>query len=355
MKTLYVTSIENFSGKTAITLGLGRRLQVDGHTVGYYKPVSYDPVGFAETVIDEDVTFAHNVLSLELSPGDLYGALISARNLSNCLGKDDPCGNRQKIKEGSAKAGEDKDILLLEGGGSLRQGYAIGLSTPYVAEMLDAKVLAVVKFRGRTRVLDDALTAQFRLQDRLLGIIINRVPEEELPFIGETAIPFLQENGIEVLGVLPERPNLAAITVGEIADTLEAQFLLGDDEQDRLVKEIVVGAMGAREALSRFRLLPDKAVITGGDRTDVQLAALETSTACLVLTGNLSPSLNVIERAESMNVPILISRHSTIGAVEAVDNVFGKTRLGQAEKLAFFEALMAEHVNFKRIEELLGL
>ncbi len=31
------------------------------------------------------------------------------------------------------------------------------------------------------------------------------------------------------------------------------------------------------------------AVITGGDRTDLQLAALETSTTCLILTGSISP------------------------------------------------------------------
>jgi len=30
MKSLYITSIENFSGKTAVTLGIGKRLQAEG-------------------------------------------------------------------------------------------------------------------------------------------------------------------------------------------------------------------------------------------------------------------------------------------------------------------------------------
>jgi BioD-like phosphotransacetylase family protein len=41
-------------------------------------------------------------------------------------------------------------------------------------------------------------------------------------------------------------------------------------------------------------------------------------------------------------------------AVDSIESVFGKTRLGQAEKLAHFEALMAEHMDYKRFLELLN-
>jgi BioD-like phosphotransacetylase family protein len=40
----------------------------------------------------------------------------------------------------------------------------------------------------------------------------------------------------------------------------------------------MVGAMSAENALSYFRRKAHKVVITGGDRPDIQLAALETST-----------------------------------------------------------------------------
>jgi BioD-like phosphotransacetylase family protein len=38
MKALYVTSLQSFSGKTAVCLALGRRLQKEGYKVGYFKP-----------------------------------------------------------------------------------------------------------------------------------------------------------------------------------------------------------------------------------------------------------------------------------------------------------------------------
>lgn len=354
MKSLYVTSIENFSGKTAVVLGLGRRLQVEGHSVGYLKPVSYEATQYGSQIIDEDVSFVKNVLSLPGDPSDLSAVVVTPETISQYLTTEDLDFSEQ-IKSKAKAAAADTDLLLIEGGGSLRQGYVLGLSTMYVAEMLDAQVLVVVKFRDRMRILDDALTADFRLQDRLLGMIINRVPEEEQSFVMDQVVPYLERKGISVLGVLPERPNLAALTVQEIIEVLDARVLTGEDSTDKLVEDLMVGAMGAQEALSRFRQHRNKAVITGGDRTDIQLAALETSTACLVLTGNLTPSATVLERAAEAGVPVLLVPTTTMDTIERIEEVFGKTRLGQATKLAHFESLMAENVDFKRLLEKLSV
>jgi BioD-like phosphotransacetylase family protein len=354
MKALYISSIENFSGKTAILLGIGKRLQTAGYRVGYLKPVSHQPTQLSGRVADEDATFVKRVLVLDPSPWELSPVVVTPELLIQCLSSEENTFE-QEVKSAYEKAAKDKDVLLIEGGGSLREGYAIGLSTPYVAEMLDATALSIVKFRGRVRVLDDALTAQFRLQDRLLGIILNRVPEDELQFIKEQALHFLKAKGIQVFGVIPERPQLAAISVGELIDTLEAKVLAGENLRDNLVEHLMVGAMTAQEALSRFRRSRNKAVITGGDRTDIQLAALETSTVAMILTGNLRPGAPVVERAEKQGVAVLMVPTNTMDTVEAVERVYGKTRLGQAEKLARFEALMAEHVDYKKLFEALEL
>lgn len=354
MKALYVTSIENFSGKTAACLAIGKRLQTEGHKVGYLKPVSNQPTQLAGRVADEDATFVRSVLVLEQEAWELSPVVITPQLLTECLGSEKP-DLEDRVRAACEEATKGKDVLLLEGGGSLREGYAIGLSTLGVAEMLDAQALVVVKYQGRMRLLDDALTARFRLGERLLGVILNRVPEQELEFTTQQAIPFLERQGIAVLGMLPERPQLAAISVGELIETLDATVLTGEDKKDKLVETLMVGAMGGQEALSRFRVHQNKAVITGGDRADIQLAALETSTVCIILTGNLRPSAAVVERAHEQGVAILVVQPNTMETVEAIERIYGKTRLGQAEKLAHFEALMAEHVDYKRLFGLLGL
>lgn len=355
MKALYITSIEEFSGKTAVCLGIGKRLQAEGYQVGYLKPVSYEATTMGGHIVDEDATFVKNVLALEGDPRDLAPVVVTPSLLPGCLGEENECGLRELIEDAARKAGTGKDVLLLEGGGSLRMGYALGLSTPFVAEMLGATVLAVVKYNGRLHLLDDTLTAQFRLGERLLGVVLNRVPKEELDFVQTQAVSFLEERGIAVLGVLVERPSLAAISVGELIDTLNAKVLTDVVRREALISNLMVGAMGAEEALSRFRIHQNKAVITGGDRTDVQLAALETSTVALVLSGNLRPSAGVIQRANELGVTVLLVPTNTLETVEAIEKVFGKTRLGQAEKLARFEALMAEHFDYPRFFKMLGL
>jgi BioD-like phosphotransacetylase family protein len=113
--------------------------------------------------------------------------------------------------------------------------------------------------------------------------------------------------------------------------------------------------MTAEAALSRFRKQRNKAVITGGDRTDIQLAALETSTTCLVLTGNLEPRPLIIKQADELGVPVLLVRTNTMETVEAIDRIFGKTRMGQSAKLDQFQKLLAEQVDLKRLYACMGL
>jgi BioD-like phosphotransacetylase family protein len=52
---------------------------------------------------------------------------------------------------------------------------------------------------------------------------------------------------------------------------------------------------------------------------------------------------------------VLLVRTNTLGTVEAIEQVFGKTRLGQAAKLQQFEALLAEHVDLDRLYQVLNL
>jgi BioD-like phosphotransacetylase family protein len=261
----------------------------------------------------------------------------------------------EQVKEAAKAAGAGKDILLLEGGASLREGHAVGLPTPAVAAELGSHVLVVVKYRDDIRVLDDSMASKARLGDAMSGIIINRLPDQAKSFVQEYAVPFLERHQIPVFGILPERRSLEAITVGEIIKLLGGQVLTEDPDLEAMVETLTVGAMTADAALSRFRKQQHKAVITGGDRTDIQLAALETSTTCLILTGNLHPSPLIVKQAEEFGVAVLLVPMNTMETVEMIEDVFGKTRLGQASKLQQFESLVAEHLDFPRLYQAMDL
>ncbi len=355
MKSIYVTSLERYSGKTAICLALGKRLQADGFTVGYLKPLSLQPWRVSGRIADEDASFVKLILGLDDDPWQLSPVVVTPEFLVQHLSTGEDANLMERVKSAVRTTGSGKDVLLLEGGASLREGHAVSLPTPDVARELSSHVLVTVKYRSDIRVLDDTLSAKVRLGDLLSGVVINRVPSEASDFIQKLAIPFLEKRGIPVLGALPETRRLAALTVSELIDVLRAQVLTERSDLEAMVETLTVGAMTADAALHRFREYTNKAVITGGDRTDIQLAALETSTTCLILTGNLQPSPLIVKQAEDFGVAVLLVRENTMETVEAIERIFGKTRLGQPDKLAEFEAILAENLDFDRLYQKLEL
>jgi len=356
MKALYITSLHTFSGKTALCLGLGRHYQAAGLAVGYLKPLSTHPWHVAGQVTDEDADFVRRTLGLPEDPADLVSVVLDRELLLQELVGEAPPDLLAKIRADFERVSAGKDVVLLEGGASLREGFSVGLGTPVVAEALDLPALALAPFINRMSLLDDCLVAQLRMGERLLGVLINKVPEKELEFVQYVARPYLEQQGIPLLGVAPLRPELQAISVGELAETLNAEFLALPEKKDVLIEHMVVGAMSVEQALPRIRRIPGtKVVITGGDRADIQLVALETATHCLILTGHLRPVSEVLRRAEECGVPVLLVRGNTMETVEAIERVFGKMRLGQRTKLDQFEALLAQHFDFERLDQALGL
>ena len=354
MKSLYITSVEQHSGKTALCLALGNLYQEQGKKVGYLKPFSLQPWKINGKIADEDASFVIEALGLEAEPWELSPVVITPERLRAHLTGNEETNLMEIIKSSAEKAIQGHDMLLLEGGGSLREGYLMDVPTLRVAAELDSNILVVVTFRDDVRVLDDVLTAQLRLGEALCGVVINRVPEKALGYVANLVTPYLEKKGIPVLGILPNVRGLAALTVGEIIEVLDAEVLTKEVDTQALIEALMVGAMSVDSALRRFRKQRNKAVITGGDRTDVQLAALETSTNCLILTGNLRPSKLIIKQADYMGIPILLVPGSTIDTVEALDCIFGKTRLGQCAKLKMFQNLIAEHLDFERLNKCLG-
>ena len=113
--------------------------------------------------------------------------------------------------------------------------------------------------------------------------------------------------------------------------------------------------MSAESALTYLRRKANKAVITGGDRPDIQAAELETSTLCLILTGNIRPSPQILGRAEEQGVPIILTRFDTMTAIEHSEKFFGRTRFHQEKKIEVFEKLLNEYMDFGALYQALGL
>ena len=145
MKSLYITSVSTYSGKTALALGLGLRLQAAGHKVGYLKPVSTQPYTAGGRVLDEDADFVRRTLGLETPPWELSPIIITTELLDEIMSGTLERDLLAEVKAACEKAGEDKDILIMEGGASMREGYVIGLNTLGVVEQLIFLLLTIAQ------------------------------------------------------------------------------------------------------------------------------------------------------------------------------------------------------------------
>jgi BioD-like phosphotransacetylase family protein len=354
MVTIYIASTDTASGKTALCLGLGKRLQSDGFSVGYIKPISLSAQRREGSVVDQDAEFIKKELQLEEPSADLVPIPLDQQAVESIMRKQKWLDYPKRLLEVFERVSKGKDVMLVEGVHRLSAGGLVKLPANEVCKLLDAKSLTVVRYNGLLS-LDPVLFYRGVLGDPMVGAVMNSVPQRLTESAEDIAKPYLQKEGILVFGILPEERFLMSVSVTELAEALDAEFVTRPDKGEELVQNLMVGAMSADVALSYFRQKPNKAVITGGDRSDIQLAALQTSTNCLILTGNLHPQDMIKGIAQEMGVPILVSKHDTLTTIEIVEGFFGKSRFQQEKKTQCFQELLNAHFDFTSLYVTLGL
>ncbi len=350
---LYVASTETFVGKSAVCLALLTRMRHDGFKIGYMKPVSVSAMHTSETTHDEDAVLVRETLGLETPTDKMSPVLITPRVVDSIMDGQSP-SYLNALQEAYRAVSHGKEIVVMEGPNRWVEGALLELAADQVVATFNAPVLMVVRYQSYLTI-DNIVTVQRYLANRVLGVLINQVEAPHVPFVQERVAPFLESRGIMVLGVLPQDQFLASVTVGELQELLGGQFIGSPDWRNKMVESLMIGAMGTQAGLSFFRRRANKAVITGGDRPDLQLVALETSTNALILTGNIRPSHSVLTRAEEREVPIIVVPDDTLTTVERAEQLFGRVRFHQHAKLQHFSQLMDKHFNYQRLYQTLGL
>lgn len=350
MKAVYVCSTSGFSGKTLTTLGIGRFLKEEGLSFTYRKPVGNRPVFEDGVVVDDDALFVARTLGLEI-PLEELSSLILSQDLLVKGFKGEAGDIFTKVLADCQKAGEGVEVLLLGGYGSLYSGAFLGVSGLALARALKAHIVLVVRYEGEY-VVDYILKAVEDLQGLPVGVVFNDLGEEHLYNYRDLIKPFLESRGIGILGEFPHDPVLAAVSVKELREYLGAK-LLGSLKEDRLVEHFLIGGMQVDKAIHYFRKAPNFGVIVGGDRSDIQLAAIETGAVCLLLTGGLYPNEIILARAEEAGVPILILQEDTYSVARRVERLPIQTRIRHPQKLARALEFARTHLDLKRLRAFL--
>jgi len=350
MNTLLVTSTDDGIGKTAITLALARHAQQAGYDVGYMKPKGTRLQSAVGKTRDEDPMLARELLDLDAEMHEMEPIVYSPTFIQEAIrGREDPDELRQQVVENFEDLAEEKDLMIVEGSGDLATGSIVDLTDGDIAEALDARVLLVTGYES-VSTTDEVLSSARSIGDRLEGIVFNGVADAKMDELNDDVMPFLDSKDARVYGALPRVQELAGVTIEDLARSLGCDVLTPEIGLDDHVERFTVGAMGGNSALDQFRRTRDAIMITGGDRSEIQTAALEAAgIKALLLTGGFRPASAVLGRAQEEGVPILLVQSDTRTTIDRVENLLRSGRTRNEATVERMGQLLDESVDVERI------
>jgi BioD-like phosphotransacetylase family protein len=356
-KRLLIGSHRSSSGKSATILGIALQLQKQGFTIGYGKPLgTFTTAHLPDSApsLEADVAFITD--TLQMPPQLICPTLV---NLDKNSVQQRLKGIDQQDYTNQLKSyhHNQSDLLLIEAPANTAEGALFGLSLRQMAEALDSPIVLVARYQSLL-VVDHVLIAKKRLGAHLIGTVINDIPKHEYDDATQLLPHFLAEQGVPVLAMMPENLILRSVSVAELVNQLEAVVLLQPEYINLaqvMIEDLKIGAMDVNSARLFFRQSHNKAVITGSNRVDLQLAALETSTNCLFLTGTPFVSEEVRDRAMELGVPIISVNKDTLTTVGTIEGCLGHVRLQEGIKVEVIRQMMQHYFNFDLLLQLLDL
>ena len=112
MKSLYITSVEKYSGKTALCLAFGKLYQERGLNIGYLKPFSLRPWRIGDKIADEDASFVIDILGVNAKPWEMAPVVVTSEMLKEFLTKNEKVDYMPMVLEAAKKLEERKDAVV---------------------------------------------------------------------------------------------------------------------------------------------------------------------------------------------------------------------------------------------------
>ncbi|MCX6004878.1 MAG: AAA family ATPase [Chloroflexi bacterium] len=348
MVTLQVISFQT-CGKSLLCTGLGKKFISSGKKVGYIKPVNVINEGEEKNYREAD--YIREVFDLDQSNEQLYPIHLQPQDLWRNLTEDEDNFSK-RIKKACDHVSDGKDILLVEGPGDLRDDKVSALACYTIAEKLDARVVMLVGYSPDYKAAE-ILQILKKLEQRLIGVVINQVPESKINSAQNEITGYFKGQGITVLGILPESRTLSGVSVAEIALAIDGEIISSKDKANDLVENVMLGAMTPDSGRDYFNRKKNKAVITRTERTDMLLAALETSTKCLIVSKQ-KPSTSVLVKAEDKHIPIIVVNKEIIDIVAGIEKALAQARFQNTQKLKAVVTLLDSKLDLKALNTSLG-
>lgn len=345
MKKIVIASFGRSAGKTSVIVGLGLAMN---KKVAYMKPFGERLLYRKKRLWDYDSALVTQIFGLKEDPVDMSIGF----DHSKLRFMYDEEGTQKKLLGAIENISSGKDILFLEGGKDLTYGISVHLDPFSVAKFTGSQLYLVISGEEDV-ILDDIYFFKKHIdfrQVRFGGLIINKV--QNLEEFQEIQLAAIKKLNLPIIGLLPYESELTYFSMAYLAERLFAKVITGEGELNRPVKNILIGAWSA----STFMQNPvfqkeSKLIITGGDRTDMILAALESDTAGIILTNNILPPSHIVAKAEERRIPMLMVFSDTYQTAKQIESLEPLLTKDDAGKIEILHQLAKKHINWEEMLE----
>ncbi len=326
-KPIFLSSLTERVGKTLLTIGILKKLIKEGKKVAYFKHVGIPKGTGFSSKRDPDVGFIKNTVSKTFHPHEIICPITIAPNYYI----DNIDSNKKeaywtKIKDAYNTVSEGMDYVIIEGNPTIVNFARVGLDDVTIAQQLGIEELVLIVSDSTDFSIDNLFFTdkyfQFR-KFRIKGLIFNLIEYEYIARIKELEDDHINRYGLKVMGIIEKSIELLSARVSEVQAAIGGELIneAAAGGLENPVETYLIGAMNTQAALKYLRQVKRAAIITGGDRTDMAMAALDQDVSCLILTGFIQPDLSVITAANEKSIPIILSPSDTYTTIRNMEKL----------------------------------
>ena len=320
-----LAGIQPGPGKTSVAAALLITANAAGKQAAYYKPFSSEPDA------DPDVAFISQLLQA-ISGGPAVPAPKSLAGLSDATSMDE-------VKAEVSRLESEAGIVIIEA-----PPVTGHLGGPYGPNQ---KTLLV--HRPPPQAVIGTIATDISAGSGFSGIVVNAVPihrrDEAVRVLGTQPMP---------VAVIPESRGMLSVTVAQLADHLNGQWVLDPVNTDAPVERCLIGGNIMDEGPTYFGRYANQAVITRVERPDIQMACMGDNTKCLVLTGPGEPTEYIKDEALRRGVPLIQVRSNTPDTVDALDGLLDRADARTTVKANHFAGLLERYMGAENVAQLLS-
>ena len=338
-KAIYIATIEPYSGKSTVVLGLMRVLMGKMARIGYFRPIIDDPVDDKQ---DNHIHTVNEHFKLGLNFSDTYAFTRSEVIAMQNEGREMEI--IEEVIDKYKKLEDHYDFVMVEGTDFSDEGSItefdinitlaknLGIPAVLIASGRDKRpneLLGQLKLAYQTFVKKDV---------NVLSIFANKVAEKDYETVSNKLINTFPET--VSTSVIPMVTALGAPTLKELVDELNGKVLFGEEFLGNQAHGFAVGAMQLRNFLPH--LVDHGLVITPGDRADIILGSLQANISSnypkisgIILTGNIIPEGPIMKLIDGVSetIPIISVKKGTFEVANFVGSIKPKIYAENTRKI----------------------